>query len=48
MNIENEWSDSIDASKAEGVVRETEVEECNESYENRESKWVFCGCYRIV
>ena len=48
MNIENEWSDSIDASKAEGVVSETEVEECNESYENRESKWVFCGCYRIV
>ena len=48
MNIENELSDSIDASKVEGVVREIEVEECNESYENWESTWVFWGCYRIV
>ena len=27
MNVENEWSDSIDASKVEGLVRRTEVEE---------------------
>ena len=26
INIENEWSDSIDASKVEGAVRRTEVE----------------------
>ena len=26
MNVENEWSDSIDASKVEGVVRRIEVE----------------------
>ena len=27
MNVENEWSDSIDASKVEGAVRRREVEE---------------------
>ena len=27
MNVENEWSDSIDASKVEGSVRRIEVEE---------------------
>ena len=27
MNVENEWSDSIDASKEEGAVRRFEVEE---------------------
>ena len=27
MNVENEWSDSIDASKVEGAVRRTEAEE---------------------
>ena len=27
VNVENEWSDSIDASKVEGAVRRTEVEE---------------------
>ena len=27
MNVENEWSDSIDASKIEGAVRRIEVEE---------------------
>ena len=27
MNIENEWSDSIDANKVEGAVRRIEVEE---------------------
>ena len=27
MNVENEWSDSIDASKVEGAVRRTQVEE---------------------
>ena len=27
MNVENAWSDSIDASKAEGALRRTEVEE---------------------
>ena len=27
MNVENEWSDSIDASKVEGAVRRIEVEE---------------------
>ena len=48
MNTENEWRDSIDASKVERVVREIEFEECYESYENRESNWVFWGCYRIV
>ena len=26
MNVENEWSDSIDASKVEGAVRKTVVE----------------------
>ena len=26
MNVENEWSDSIDASKVEGSVRRIEVE----------------------
>ena len=27
MNVEKEWSDSIDASKAEGAVKRIEVEE---------------------
>ena len=27
MNVGDEWSDSIDASKVEGAVRRTEVEE---------------------
>ena len=27
MNVENEWSDSIDASRVEGAVRRIEVEE---------------------
>ena len=27
MNVENEWSDSINASKVEGAVRRIEVEE---------------------
>ena len=27
MNDENEWNDSIDASKVEGAVRRIEVEE---------------------
>ena len=27
MNVGNEWSDSIDASKVEGAVRRIEVEE---------------------
>ena len=27
VNVENEWNDSINASKAEGPVRKTEVEE---------------------
>ena len=27
MNVENEWSDSIDASKVEGAVRRIKVEE---------------------
>ena len=27
MNVENEWSDSIDANKVEAAVRRTEVEE---------------------
>ena len=27
MNVENEWSDSIDVSKVEGAVRRIEVEE---------------------
>ena len=27
VNVENEWSDSIDASKVEGAVRRIEVEE---------------------
>ena len=27
MNLENEWSDSIDASKVEGTVRRIEIEE---------------------
>ena len=27
MNVENEWRDSIDASKVEGAVRRIEVEE---------------------
>ena len=27
MNVENEWSDSIDASKVECAVRRIEVEE---------------------
>ena len=27
MNVENEWSDSIDDSKVEGAVRRIEVEE---------------------
>ena len=44
MNVENEWSDSIDASKVEGAVRRIEVEEVrcamNQSYENWESQWV--------
>ena len=35
MNVENEWSDSIDASKVEGAVRRTEVEE------------VWCAMYRM-
>ena len=27
MNVENEWSDSIDASKVDGTARRIEVEE---------------------
>ena len=27
MNVENEWSDSIDASKFEGAVRRIEIKE---------------------
>ena len=27
MNVENEWSDSIDATKLEGAVRRIEIEE---------------------
>ena len=27
MNVENEWSDSINANKVEGAVKRTEVEE---------------------
>ena len=27
MNVENEWSDSIDATKIEGAVRRIEIEE---------------------
>ena len=27
MNVENEWSDSIDTSKVEGAVRRIEVDE---------------------
>ena len=27
MNVENEWSDSIDVNKVEGSVRRTEFEE---------------------
>ena len=27
INVKNEWSESIDASKVEGVVRRIEVEE---------------------
>ena len=27
MNVENEWSDSIDASKVEGTVRKVDIEE---------------------
>ena len=27
MNVENEWSDSINASKVEGAVRRIDVEE---------------------
>ena len=27
VNVENEWNDSIDASKVEGTVRRIEVEE---------------------
>ena len=27
MNVENEWSDSIDASEVDGAVRRIEVEE---------------------
>ena len=45
MNVENEWSHSIDASKAESTGRRIEVEE---SYENRESKWDLWDCYIIV
>ena len=41
VNVENDWSDSIDASVVECVV-------CNESYENRENKWNLWGCYSIV
>ena len=27
MNVENEWSDSIDASKADGAMKRIQVEE---------------------
>ena len=27
MNVENKWSDTIDANKVEGVVRRIEIEE---------------------
>ena len=41
LKIENEWSDSIDASKVEGAVSRIEVGEvlCAMNHENQESKW---------
>ena len=51
MNVENDWSDSIDATKVEGAVRRIEVAKgvvCNESNKNRESKWALWGCSRIL
>ena len=49
MNNENEWSDNIDASKVEGAVRRSEVEEVRyELYVNPERKWSLWGCCRVV
>ena len=45
MNAENEWNDRINASKVEGAVRRIEVEEENENWESKWSRW---GCYRTV
>ena len=41
LKIENEWSDSIDASKVEGAVSRIEVGEvlCAMNHENQESRW---------
>ena len=41
VNVENEWSDGIDANKVKGAVRRIEVEEvqcANEWNENQENK----------
>ena len=49
MNVENEWSDSIDASKVEGAVRRSEVEEVwYELYVKPERKWSLWCCCRVV
>ena len=47
MNVENKWSDSIDASKVEGAVRRTEVEEVQCAM-NWESKWALWGSSKNV
>ena len=43
MNVENEWSDSIDASKVEGEVRRIEFEEV-ECAMNRKKMRKASGC----
>ena len=42
VNVENGWSDGIDASTVEGVVRSIQVEGC--SVQNWKSKWALWGC----
>ena len=51
MNVKNEWSDSIDASKVEGAVRRIEVEEVRYAMNRmkiRKASGPSGGCSRIV
>ena len=50
INVENEWSDSIDASKVDGAVRRIEVEEvqCAMTCIKMGSLGLLYNCLRMV
>ena len=47
MNVENEWSDNIDASKVEGAVRRIELEEVQHAV-NLMKIWKASGPFEVV